>query len=174
MKIKTICKIILFINVALNLHPAEETPEQIQMQNESHQRIQALTNEDRTDYFMQLISNSIVYDNVNQKWDIIEENISMAKVFMQYGINVNSKNEYGRIPLHTAVYDGLTEIVRLLIEAGSDVNAIDNEGFTPLGFSGNMAKKDIIEMLKNAGAHYSSIEIDYELKRNGNNTPNKN
>lgn len=41
-------------------------------------------------------------------------------------------DKHGGGPLHRAAYDGDTEAVRMLLEAGADVNARDRHGTTPL------------------------------------------
>ena len=47
-------------------------------------------------------------------------------------VDVNSKDERGRTPLHNAIPDGKLEIVKLLVESGADVNAENSYGTTPL------------------------------------------
>lgn len=69
--------------------------------------------------------------------------ISIVKVLLKYGVDVNTKDEHGYTPLHTVIQgwyslygnyvEGeLEEFVKLLIENGADVNATDQEGYTPL------------------------------------------
>jgi len=47
---------------------------------------------------------------------------------------------------------GNTEIVRLLIEARSDVNMQDNEGYSALKVALNNGHTEIVQLLKEAGA----------------------
>ncbi len=52
--------------------------------------------------------------------------------YLQSGVDVNVKDDFGQTPLHMAAYEGHTETARLLLENGADVNARDDFGFTPL------------------------------------------
>jgi len=52
-----------------------------------------------------------------------------------YQFNVNQKNCLGRTALHEALEHGSLENVRLLLNAGADVNMQDNEGMSPLAIA---------------------------------------
>jgi len=58
-------------------------------------------------------------------------NVEAAKKAIEAGAEVNARDKDSWTPLHEACYDGHTGLVRLLIEAGADVNG-DNWGETPL------------------------------------------
>jgi ankyrin repeat protein len=45
-----------------------------------------------------------------------------------------------------------TEVVRLLVEAGADVNLADGDGVTPLAHARRKGYSEIITILENAGA----------------------
>ncbi|MGC8923596.1 MAG: ankyrin repeat domain-containing protein [Candidatus Micrarchaeia archaeon] len=52
-----------------------------------------------------------------------------------------------------AARDGRTEIVKLLLEKGADVNAKDILGLTALRYAAENGHKDVVELLKKAGGH---------------------
>ncbi|KUG02211.1 E3 ubiquitin-protein ligase MIB1 [Phytophthora nicotianae] len=60
----------------------------------------------------------------------------------------------GSIPLHHACYSETPnlEVVRLLVEAGSDVNALDEQGYSPLIVAAKKNQTEVIEYLRKHGA----------------------
>ncbi|CAM9521802.1 unnamed protein product [Ectocarpus sp. 8 AP-2014] len=51
------------------------------------------------------------------------------------GSNVNSRDEWGRTPLHTAAGKGMVAMARFFIRRGADVDALDQDDRTPLFFA---------------------------------------
>jgi cytohesin len=45
--------------------------------------------------------------------------------------DVNARERKGRTPLGFAVYHGHVEVLKLLVDAGADVNIRDGVGWTP-------------------------------------------
>ncbi|KAI9598322.1 ankyrin repeat-containing domain protein [Syncephalis fuscata] len=62
-----------------------------------------------------------------------------------------TKDEDQRIPLHWAASSGQEEAVRLLLALGSDVNAVDEDGWTPLIIAVSAGHRSIVDILLNAG-----------------------
>jgi len=56
------------------------------------------------------------------------------------------------ISIHEAVIEGNIEAVKQHLDAGVDVNAKDNIGFTPLHYAAQSGRKEIVELLIAKGA----------------------
>ncbi len=72
-------------------------------------------------------------------------------------VDVNHVNNLGWTALLEAIILGEggpdhTEIVRLLVEAGADVNSADKDGITPISHAKQRGYTKIVEILENAGA----------------------
>uniref|UniRef100_A0A6C0I471 Uncharacterized protein n=1 Tax=viral metagenome TaxID=1070528 RepID=A0A6C0I471_9ZZZZ len=102
-------------------------------------------------------------------FDAIHEGVDETTRLIDAGVDVNSKDEYGRTPLHEVVSSlarikgkkGL-EIVRILLQAGADVNSKDEEyGRTPLHLAIDYDKKgEITKLLIDSGAHLDIQDND--------------
>lgn len=60
----------------------------------------------------------------------------------------------GSTALHHACYseNSSLEVVRLLVEAGSSVNALDEKGFSPLFIATRKNETEVIDFLRKHGA----------------------
>jgi ankyrin repeat protein len=67
---------------------------------------------------------------------IILKNKKLISLLVNSKIDLNIKNELGKTALHMAASTRLPEldIIKILIENGSDVNALDNKGNSPFNF----------------------------------------
>lgn len=87
-----------------------------------------------------------------------------ALLIAAHPAGVNATNERGWTPLHWAVLDGTTDICNLLVNAGSIVDAVDNDGCTPLYRAFCDAEEDdIAECLIDNGAKLENVKLDSEL-----------
>lgn len=78
------------------------------------------------------------------------ERLSMRMGYVDLGEN-------GTTP-YWATVEGHTEIAKLLIASGADVNAVNNEGETPLFLAASNNCKEIAKLLISNGADVNSVE----------------
>jgi ankyrin repeat protein len=79
------------------------------------------------------------------------------------GVNVSETDENGDAPLVMAAYEGHTEILRLLLEAGADITAVDpGMKATALHAAAYAGRTDAARLLIDHG-----IDIDKQGPRNG-------
>jgi ankyrin repeat protein len=74
----------------------------------------------------------------------------MVKELIIYKADVNSQNKAGQSLVYLASWYNHIEILRILIQAGADINLPDNRQWTPLmiaAYSG--ALSIVLELLKN-------------------------
>jgi ankyrin repeat protein len=79
--------------------------------------------------------------------------VEIIKELLKTDIRVNHVNRMGWTALHEAIICGdggkrHTEIARLLVDAGADVNLADKDGVTPLGHAKKRGYTDIIKILE--------------------------
>ena len=79
-----------------------------------------------------------------------------VRLLLDRGANPNQQSRHAQIvvrPIHSAVADGgSTEIARLLLDAGADVNVRQPGGFTPLHAAAQVGNDELVELLLERGA----------------------
>ena len=68
----------------------------------------------------------------NGKYGSQEDGVRVAKLLLARGVDANIRDNDERTPLHVASGYGKLEIVRLLLDHGANVDAMDAVGQTPL------------------------------------------
>jgi ankyrin repeat protein len=69
--------------------------------------------------------------------------VETAKYLLDHGADVNAAGEFGWTALHAAAYQGLNDVVALLVSKGARLDAKDGFGQTPLSISMSVLVKDI-------------------------------
>jgi hypothetical protein len=80
---------------------------------------------------------------------VSNSNLKIVKMLLYAGARVDLRNGEGRTAL---MYVKDTEMVTELVIVGADVNAVDNEGNTPLIIASGLDNKEVIQKLIESGA----------------------
>jgi uncharacterized protein len=92
-----------------------------------------------------------------------KDDVAAVKGLIAAGVNVSEPDANGDAPLVMAAYEGHTEIVRLLLEAGADVTAVDpGMKATALHAAAYAGRTDAARLLIEHG-----VEIDRQGPKNG-------
>jgi ankyrin repeat protein len=84
-----------------------------------------------------------------------------VRVLLTFKADVNTKeHSRGQSALMWAVAQGHTDVARLLVEGGADVNARSTAGFTPMMFAARAGSIDVAQMLIGAGARVNDASSD--------------
>jgi hypothetical protein len=78
--------------------------------------------------------------------------VSMIKLLIEKGANINAKNIYGTTPLHAASIRNRVEAIRVLVELGADVVVKNNGSETPLHSASFCNNVEAIRVLVELGA----------------------
>lgn len=91
------------------------------------------------------------------------------KQLLAYGANPDMKDESGFTPLHICCrngWNGHMDIIKILIDAGADINSICIYGSTPLYLASRNGNLDIVKLLISKGAiHKACNDNDYPIDR---------
>ncbi|WP_341764113.1 ankyrin repeat domain-containing protein [Candidatus Tisiphia endosymbiont of Beris chalybata] len=81
------------------------------------------------------------------KCAIMEKNIPMIKVLLQYKADINIESPHDGQAIHSAAASGNWEIVELFRDVGADINAQDSRGQTPMYYAARMNDPEMIKKL---------------------------
>lgn len=97
---------------------------------------------------------AVYYGDLNKIKELVGKNKEL----------LNAKDDQGFRPLHIAVIEGYSEIVRYLVSSGADINGKGMYGFAAIHLSIKYNKADIIKLLLN-------LKADPGIKTDRGNTP---
>jgi ankyrin repeat protein len=86
-----------------------------------------------------------------------------VKYLIDHGATVDCRDSQGKTPLIHACTGPFADSVRVLIEAGADVNARDaTERFTPLMMAAGLGQPEVVELLLENKADATLLDDDQE------------
>ncbi|XP_076679194.1 uncharacterized protein LOC143374714 isoform X1 [Andrena cerasifolii] len=88
---------------------------------------------------------------------VIKNESDAVRKVLKETVDVDSRNNLGRAPIHWAASRGNTEIIEMLIQAKCDIEARDKFGMRPLHMAAWYGHRDAVKMLINAGANVSAV-----------------
>lgn len=88
--------------------------------------------------------------------EVKKENIDGVKALIKSGVNIKySEGKNGVSALHLASSQGNLELVKIILDAGADINQKDNLGITALHSSIRKKHEDVYKFLRSNGAELS-------------------
>jgi ankyrin repeat protein len=92
--------------------------------------------------------------------DVSTNELHRVNVLLDYGAGVDDRGRYGLTALHYAVRGGKLPLIKLLVERGAHVDALDDDGLTPLlQLAKTRSKADpipVMELLAASGANLNA------------------
>ena len=91
--------------------------------------------------------------------------IDAINILLKYKATIDMKDRAGtgRTPLHWAIQDGHTDIAKLLISSGANVNDKDSEGFNPLLLACSEGHLETVRLLVKHGAKVNTQTIHEKM-----------
>jgi ankyrin repeat protein len=81
-------------------------------------------------------------------WYAWQGNLETAKYLIEYEMcDINAKSAAGFTPLHKAAEANRVEIIKLLLDSGADINALDMFGDSALAIAERYGALDAVELL---------------------------
>ena len=103
------------------------------------------------------VSSSVEEPTIDLITAVIDDDLETVNQHIAYGSDLNVQDEtFSNTPLNFAGIYGLTDIANALIDAGADLNLINDDNFTPLCNAAAWGHTSVVTILLDAGADLSA------------------
>ena len=89
--------------------------------------------------------------------------LSLARIFLDFGAEVNTADNEVGTPLHSAVISHHTFMIDLLLEYGVNINSLDGHGSSPLQVAMTSKRHDIVRQLLDHGGCITEEDASWGL-----------
>ena len=103
------------------------------------------------------VSSSVEEPTIDLITAVIDDDLETVNQHIAYGSDLNVQDgTFSNTPLNFAGIYGLTDIANALIDAGADLNLINDDNFTPLCNAAAWGHTSVVTILLDAGADLSA------------------
>ena len=103
------------------------------------------------------VSSSVEEPTIDLITAVIDDDLETVNQHIAYGSDLNIQDgTFSNTPLNFAGIYGLTDIANALIDAGADLNLINDDNFTPLCNAAAWGHTSVVTILLDAGADLSA------------------
>ena len=103
------------------------------------------------------VSSSVEEPTIDLISAVIDDDLETVNQHIAYGSDLNVQDgTFSNTPLNFAGIYGLTDIANALIDAGADLNLINDDNFTPLCNAAAWGHTSVVTILLDAGADLSA------------------
>ena len=103
------------------------------------------------------VSSSVEEPTIDLITAVLDDDLETVNQHIAYGSDINVQDgTFSNTPLNFAGIYGLTDIANALIDAGADLNLINDDNFTPLCNAAAWGHTSVVTILLDAGADLSA------------------